>query len=791
MGLINKTLAGIYNGVSQQPSALRLDNQLEEQENMYSDLVYGLMKRPNTAHVSNLTSNADTDALVHRINRDSTEQYIVMFTTDETEPIEIFTLDGTKCTVTYQNITGGTTKDYVLYDDDDELITPRDHIKAVTITDHTIIVNTQITTGGITDTGIVEPNHLGLAWVKLGYPGIKYTIDIKQNGSITGTANYTAPTPPNGSYADSAAIATNLASSLSTALGANWSVNTDSSIMIVESLLDEDFEIVCSDTLSDTAFKALNHYIPDMKDLPPKAVDGYVVEVLGEESNNFSHYYLKYNSITKAWEETSPLRNAEGELICHLIEASKAPHRLIRTGTNTFTLAQCTWERRNAGDCISNPAPSWIDSRINNVFFHRNRLGILSGENVSFSRAGEYFNWFSATVTDVLDSDPIDLSVANTNVSVLYDAVPFGEVLLLFSDQQQFILTTNGALLTPSTVSIDTSTSYEINPQCKPVGSGANVYFTVSKNNHTTVREYYVREDVTINDAANVTAHVPSYIEANINNLRASTINDLILAHTIGSSTIYVYKYHWEGEKKAQSSWSKWTFDDDILGLEIFNNKIYMVTTKGSSIDLVEINLDLSFTLGSLDFRVHLDKLVELTGSYNSGTDTTTWTLPYSDSSTNFDVINSSSGLPLSAFSKASDTTITATGDYSSTSYYIGKIFSSVFVLSKQYFKNQQGISDIQGQLTLNSMTLSFTDSGSFRVGVTPKNRPAVWTDYTAIVTGITALGSPAIIDDEHKFNIMGNGKDTTIQVDSSNYLPLKIQLVAFEANYSTQAKLI
>lgn len=52
MPLISKTITGMYGGVSQQPAALRIDNQCEEMTNCLPTLVDGVYKRPPTEFVA-------------------------------------------------------------------------------------------------------------------------------------------------------------------------------------------------------------------------------------------------------------------------------------------------------------------------------------------------------------------------------------------------------------------------------------------------------------------------------------------------------------------------------------------------------------------------------------------------------------------------------------------------------------------------------------------------------------------------------------------------------------------
>lgn len=151
--------------------------------------------------------------------------------------------------------------------------------------------------------------------------------------------------------------------------------------------------------------------------------------------------------------------------------------------------------------------PSFVGRKISDVFFHRNRLGLVSDENVIMSRTGDYFNFFRGTNTAVLDDDPIDVGVSHTKVSLIRHAVPFAETLLLFSDQTQFQLAKTD-ILTPNTVSIDQATEYECSLRAKPVGIGRHVYFTVNRGKFTGVKEYYLDAATEVLDAAEITGHV-------------------------------------------------------------------------------------------------------------------------------------------------------------------------------------------------------------------------------------------------------------------------------------------
>ena len=47
-------------------------------------------------------------------------------------------------------------------------------------------------------------------------------------------------------------------------------------------------------------------------------------------------------------------------------------------------------ENREVGDDTSNPFPTFVGTTIQEMFFHRNRLGMISGEQIVMSKPGQY-----------------------------------------------------------------------------------------------------------------------------------------------------------------------------------------------------------------------------------------------------------------------------------------------------------------------------------------------------------------------------------------------------------------
>lgn len=122
-------------GVSRQPDGQRFPNQLDRATNVLMHLSRGLEKRPGTTIVQDF-SNISGDLMVHWIERSATEKYVVMFHNNATTPVHIRKIDGTLCTVSY-DADSALTKAY--------LATSAANLKAITVDDTTIVVNTSTT----------------------------------------------------------------------------------------------------------------------------------------------------------------------------------------------------------------------------------------------------------------------------------------------------------------------------------------------------------------------------------------------------------------------------------------------------------------------------------------------------------------------------------------------------------------------------------------------------------------------------------------------------------------------
>ena len=88
-----------------------------------------------------------------------------------------------------------------------------------------------------------------------------------------------------------------------------------------------------------------------------------------------------------------------------------------------FRFSYPDWGKRDVGDDLTNGEPSFVGHRIQKMIFFRNRICLLSEENVILSRVNDFYNFWVKTAMAISNADPIDLQSSSTYPTRLFDAV--------------------------------------------------------------------------------------------------------------------------------------------------------------------------------------------------------------------------------------------------------------------------------------------------------------------------------------------------------------------------------
>ena len=827
--VVSQSIPNFLNGMSQQTPTQRGINQGEEQINLQNGLVDGLAKRPPLDYIATLDSSNiySNKTKFWSIQRDATNQYIVALYNGG---IKVFDLAGNEKTVTIASGSSYLTS-----------TNPRENFKLVNVADYTFIANTNttVTADSTTSAAKVEEflivcklTNYGREYkVALKHPSMAQELEVifqlptgndaatdakfRDTNKITdillkGTSSTHWDSNANG--IGFKVVNTSTGSSVSTSQGlSNYSGFTshftfeefDSVIYGKPTDGNAAYTITTSDGSGNTAMYAIRDEIQDFSKLPFYAKTGVIMKVTGEEGDELSDYYVKFSGKSGVWNETLAPATSLG------VTNSTMPHALINNNNGTFTFQELAWTDRVCGDADSNPNPTFIGRKINNLTYYKNRLGILSGENLVLTENASFFNYFATTSTQVLDTDPIDIAASGTQVNTLKNSVGFNESLLLFSDTAQYKLDSSGESISPTTAILNEVSSFEHDDKVTPVSAGKFAYFAQARTSGTAIREYFADDDTLTNDGMDITVSVGNLIPSNCYQIVSNTTEDTLIfltsatgdsqtapfsgtASSTDADTMYIYKYFFDGGEKVQNAWSKWTFTGaKIIGAMSLESFIYVLISEGTTTKLAKIDLR-NLKDATIGHGVYIDLKASVTGTYASGTGLTTFTSPYG-AKTGLIAVDRANGNNYTA-TNTSGSTYTIVGDH--TALYIGVPYESKYTLSPQYVRENTGrglVAVTSGRYQIRNISFNFENSGFFQVEVTPTNRDkstSIMNGYI-IGTATSIIGQPAIATGTLRVPVQSQNTEFTLDIKSSSHLPMYLAGAEVEGYYHNRARRI
>jgi len=813
MAIVSRSIPTLLRGISQSSDSSKQSDHADIQDNADSNPVVGLIKRSGIQHIANLSTSTLGNVHIQTINRDVNERYVAIFSNGN---VKVYELDGTEKTV---NKPDGTA--YL------NTSNPRDTIKTVTIADFTFVVNTnQITAmdstlsaGNITQAVIFVQQVSNDTVYSITVDGVTVTDDTTNDSSLS-----------------TSQVAADLQSGLNAGLS-GFTIARSGSVIHIKKNDGSNFSIDGTDTQGNTQLTIVKNSVQRFTDLPTVSPNGMVVEVKGDENTNFDNYYVKFvtnngNALEEGqWEETVEagieFKFNYATMPHVLIRQADGNFRFARVDGDTYTISGTDytlplWGERTAGDIDSAPDPSFIGRKINNVFFFRNRLGFLADDNVILSNVSEFFNFFPDTVLTVVDSHPIDVAASHTKVAILKHAVTMGEQLILFSEQTQFVLSSSADNLTPTTANVLVSTEFESSDDAAPVGAGNSIYFLTKKGNFAGIREYITQTAETARDAANITIHVPRLIPKNIFKLAVSNNQDiLVCVGTDNPNKLYVNRWLFGNQgQKVLNSWFTFTINENrsIKNVDFIGTDLFLVIEEANTVTLEKIPFESDFKETNADFEFHLDhKLTEadVTVSYNSSTNKTTFTLPYrlrakmevigrylaSNETSTFVDLNQTTNtlrpatiIQSTNLTNGSTATIEAEGDYRNAKVIIGEPYDMHYRFSKQRITEtpqQNSAEIISSRLQLHHFYIKFERSGFFQVEVTPELRDTSTHKFSGRFLGAAsaAIGQLNLETGTFRVPIMSRADKVNIDVKNKTFLPTLLASAEYEAMFHMKSR--
>ena len=539
--------------------------------------------------------------------------------------------------------------------------------------------------------------------------------------------------------------------------------------------------------------------VNDVQNLPNQCKHGYIVKIANSRMSDEDDYYLRFDGQNNrdgvgSWSECAKAGIAK--------TLTNMPLVIQRTATTTFTVKQFTYANRLIGDDTTNPMPSFVGARINKVLFFRNRLALLSGENVITSRPGTLGepDFFNETALTVSASDPIDISAASMFPSELFDGIEVNTGLVVFSTNQQFLLASDDTVLNPDTAKLRSIATFNYNETIPPISLGTTVAYVDNSGKFSRFNEManVAREGEP--NIVEVSKVVPTLLPKDIDLLTNSRENSIILLGKTGSDDVFGYKYFQVSEQRQQAAWFKWKLNNPLIYHFIINDEYFFLDSDYylQSIKLVQTETDPSIVQDNVDFLLHVDNHTTVSGgSFNATTNTTTfssvgWLNTVTTPNHDLVVIDTNTNsVRVGRYAKptVSGTNFTLTGDWSSATLTIGYIYPYEVKFPTFYATRQQGNNsraDVNSSLVLHRIKFHFGKIGLYettleRVG---KN------DYTEVYESTEldeydASDAPYLEEFIKTVPVYEKNTNVDVTLRSSHPAPATLRAVSWEGDYS------
>ena len=560
----------------------------------------------------------------------------------------------------------------------------------------------------------------------------------------------------------------------------------------------------------DDLMRSMQTSVNDVTLLPKQCKHGYIVKVSNARISEEDDYYLKFEGQNNQDGTGSWVECAKPDIDKSLTNMPLVIQRtaLANPGTSTeiatFTIKQFTYADREVGDDTTNPLPSFKGKRVNKVLFFRNRLAFLAGENVVLCRPGTLGkpDFFSETALTVSANDPIDIACSSTFPSELFDGIDINTGLVVFSTNQQFLLSSDDTVLNPDTAKLRSISAFNYNKDIPPISLGTTLAYIDNSGKFSRFNEManIQREgEPSIVEQSKV---VPTLLKKDLDLITNSRENNMVfLAKAYDTSCEVVgFRYLNVGDKRQQSAWFKWRLNRPIVYHFVINNEYFYLDQDYylQSVRLVQTESDPSILQDNVDFLLHLDNHITISGgSYDSTNNTTTfsnlgWLSSVQTPAYPLVVIDTNTASDrVGRYAKAtiSGTSFTVPGNWSGVTLFAGylyeyKVIFPTFFVTRTAGQSTQ--SDVNSSLVVHRVKFHFGKIGLYETTLKRVGKP----DYTEIYESTEldeydVSDAPYLEEFVKTVPVYEKNSNVDIELKSSHPAPVTLRALSWEGDFS------
>jgi hypothetical protein len=752
-------LPGVHGGISQQSPHLRLQNQHTDATNVVFDVLDGVRTRWGTKFVG--TPDRDMTSVIGDIETTDGKHWLISWT-------------GTQ--FNFMNLED-TSDNYWVTPSGSYMPTVHTDIRMLPILDTAIVLNTKKTITFTKET-LVSNAKMALMVVPQTPEGLAYDLTMVATATKTGTS-------PVGTILWSAscdgtvaagATPTTFLEDVDAAITGNDMVGVaivNSNILCLylkTAALDMEPTIVITSNSefdlpvfnakiapkvspSDSAYYVCT--TPSYEKLPNSHVPNVTFEIS-------EGYYVAMDPNSNSYIECA----APG--LGGVLDKTTMPHELRYNLSmlpgNPWSFnpvdAYDSWGRQ-VGDKTSAPLPNFVGRTINNVFFYRNRLGILSDNYVALSAVGKFYNWFPETATEVTDSDPIVVFPTSIRFSELLWAVPFGKQLVLLSASKQYILHSGYDALTPQTIAVDEATNYKLLPLVEPLLLEASLVLAIDHGDYAGIIEYRVDDQQVVTEGSLLSSVVPQLIPSTITHMIYMPAEHMVLIHQRGETTVYVYKFNKrEDGQLTQMAWAKWELAEEGVFAMVRRSGTRLIILAGDAL-VTELDTAAPKTSITMDNQ----RTLTVGHGYTLPSGTTTAVVATTGKELEIDTTNNTiidtSGAPVTVV--------------------FGTPIEWSLTLSPLVLRDDNGLPRADLDATIENTTIDW-EGGAYRFTVSGQGLPTRTKEMTPEATTLVdvAAGTSLTEVTPTRFLVMAPSRRVTLTLSGDAYFPVRINNISY-----------
>jgi hypothetical protein len=355
--------------------------------------------------------------------------------------------------------------------------------------------------------------------------------------------------------------------------------------------------------------------------------------------------------------------------------------------------------------------------------------------------------------------------------------------------------------------------SYECDSNTEAVTLGTTLAFVSKTPLYTRLYELFKIATDSPPFMFEQTQIVPELVPSTVDSMVASAGLSIVSLGTIGSSTLYQFRYSQQGEERSITTWYKWDLTGSLLDQFFDSSTFYSVVANGTDVYVQSYDLTQSSEEGylTLPSGEKTDVCLDLWDvnpyrTYDSGTDTTRLYLPYDSVDTKalaVVVLGSYIGEDLTLTDASVGAVLYPTvqgtagayyvdidNDYRGRNLVIGYIYNMQVEMPKFFVVKSDGRtaeSDFTSDLIIHRIKVATGLSGPVKYQIDITGRPEWSKTIEAVQPNIYNLNNVNLSADAvHTVPIYQRNENLSFTIIGDSPMPVSLLNLTWEGNYNT-----